>query len=93
MAGTERPSLIQNLIPLGWMCLQSGNEKVKRIVYVGKKTDSKTMYREQMGQGNSGETGSPRTTNSLCNKFQINVSEWKAKRIELGHNLFNFFLY
>lgn len=48
------------------------------------------MYREQMGQGNSGETGPPRTTNSLCNKFQINVSEWKAKHIELGHNLFNF---
>lgn len=37
MAGTERPSSIQNLIPLGWMFLQSGNEKVKRIVYVGKK--------------------------------------------------------
>lgn len=52
MAGTERPSLIQNLIPLGWMCLQSGNEKVKRLVCVGEKTDSKTMYREQMGHDN-----------------------------------------
>lgn len=74
------------------MCLQPGNEQVRRTVHGGK-TNCKATHREQMDQGNVWGNRPMKEYESLMSYIPNQyIREWKTKLIKLYIICVNYFL-